>query len=150
MKVLCVTSVLVPALWTGHPDHPTCVGWLAAAVASRIEMVIAAHSLAETFSVATRLPTRQRVAPIDAWQTIQCSLLPYAQLIDVPVAIYRTVLADLAARGLGGGVIYDALIAAAADIAGVDLLVTRNVKHFEFVWPQGCGRIVSPDIVPAP
>ncbi|HUQ67944.1 MAG TPA: hypothetical protein VM165_00385, partial [Planctomycetaceae bacterium] len=63
---------------------------------------------------------------------------------------YLRVLADLAARGLGGGVIYDALIAAAADIAGVDFLVTRNVKHFELVWPQGCGRIVSPDIVAAP
>jgi predicted nucleic acid-binding protein len=150
MKVLCDTSVLVPALWKWHDDHAACIGWLTAAAGSRIELVLAVHSIAETFSVVTRLPTKQRVSPADAWQAIQGSLLPHARLIEVPATNYQSVLADLAARGLGGGIIYDALIASAAQIAQVDLLVTKNVRHFEIAWPQGHGRIVSPDTATAP
>ncbi|MDX1968611.1 MAG: PIN domain-containing protein [Planctomycetaceae bacterium] len=144
MKVLCDTSVLVPALWKWHADHAACVTWLLAAVARKIEFFVAAHSLAETYSVVTRLPTKQRVAPADAWRIIEVSILPHAQLIELPSTTYSAVLRDLASRGIGGGIVYDALIAAAAEIGQVDLLVTGNVSHFETVWPQGVGRIVSP------
>lgn len=150
MKVLCDTSVLVPALWKWHPDHGNCVGWLIAAMASRVELKMAAHSLAETFSVVTRLPTKQRVAPALAWQVIETTLLPHVELVEVPASRYRSVLGDLASRGIGGGIVYDALIAAAAELAQVDLLLTNNVTHFEIVWPQGRGRIASPKTVTAP
>lgn len=150
MKVLCDTSVLIPALWKWHHDHQVCVPWLKAAKASRVELVVAAHSLAETYSVSTRLPTKPRIAPEDAWQVIQAGLLSYAQLIEVPSAVYQSVLSDLAIRKIGGGIVYDALIAAAAELAQVDLLLTSNVPHFEIVWPQGCGRIASPKTVTAP
>lgn len=150
MRVLCDTSVLVPGLWKWHDDHEVCAPWLSAAVASQIELVIAVHSLAETYSVLTRLPTKPRIAPEDAWRVMETGLLSNAKLIDVPSAVYQTVLADLASRKIGGGIIYDALIAAAAELAQVDLLLTFNVPHFEIAWPQGCGRIASPKTVTAP
>jgi predicted nucleic acid-binding protein len=150
MKVLCDTSVLIPALWKWHNDHAVCLPWLKAAIDTRIELVVAVHSLAETYSVSTRLPTKPRIAPEDAWQVISTDLLSHARLIGVPADVYHAVLADLASRKIGGGIVYDALIAAAAELAQVDLLLTCNVSHFEIVWPQGRGRIASPKTVTAP
>lgn len=150
MKVLCDTSVIIPALWKWHPQHGICVDWLVSAASGRIELSVAAHSLAETFSVVTRLPARQRVPPDIAWQVIEATLLPHVKLVSVPAQDYQTVLSQLASRGIGGGVIYDALISVAAEIANVDLLLTMNISHFELIWPQGHGRIVSPQTTIAP
>lgn len=40
--------------------------------------------------------------------------------------------------------IYDALIARAAEVARVDRLVTLNEAHFRRVWPEGVERITGP------
>lgn len=47
-------------------------------------------------------------------------------------------------RGLAGGVIYDALIARAAEQAGVERLVTLNESRFRRARPDLTGRITGP------
>lgn len=39
--------------------------------------------------------------------------------------------------GLSGSLIYDALIAHAAEKAGAEHLLTFNESHFRRVWPEG-------------
>jgi predicted nucleic acid-binding protein len=50
-------------------------------------------------------------------------------------------MADL---GLSGGIIYDALIAKAAQKSKVDHLLTYNVDDFKRIWPEGVKHIISP------
>lgn len=50
-----------------------------------------------------------------------------------------------AGQKLAGGILYDALIALAAETADVDLLLTYNIRHFRQVWPTAVDRIHIPD-----
>ena len=64
--------------------------------------------------------------------------------IALTEAEYIQVISDLAARGIGGGPTYDALIAAVARKAEVDLLLTLNASHFLRVAPDLADRIREP------
>jgi predicted nucleic acid-binding protein len=57
---------------------------------------------------------------------------------------YLKTLEDTAALGVIGGLVHDAVIAAAARKANVDRLLTLNVPHFLLVWPQGRDIICRP------
>lgn len=46
--------------------------------------------------------------------------------------------------GLASGVVYDALIARAAALAGVDRLITLNESDFRRAWPEGATRVAGP------
>jgi len=46
--------------------------------------------------------------------------------------------------GLSGGIIYDALIARAAEKAGAERLLTFNESDFRRVWPEGASILLSP------
>jgi len=50
-------------------------------------------------------------------------------------------MADL---GLSGGIIYDALIAKAAQKHSVDRVLTFNTEDFKRVWPEGENYIAIP------
>lgn len=150
MKVMFDTSVLLPAIWAWHPAHSCCVPWLVASVQSRVELYLSAHCLAETFSVLTRLPVAQRVAPPDAWRLLETSVLPHTKFVDLTASDYQTTLANLAHQGIGGGIVYDALIAAAAEKSEVDLLLTSNLHDFQRIWPNGLSRLGSPQTYQPP
>ena len=55
----------------------------------------------------------------------------------MPPKTCRQALRDLAGRGLGGGRIYDAIIALSSFQAGATILLTWNLKHFLSVAPVG-------------
>jgi hypothetical protein len=44
---------------------------------------------------------------------------------------------------LGGGRVYDALMAEAATLAGVDILLSWNARHYRR-WPMTTTRVLSP------
>lgn len=138
------TSVLVPALAQNHPRHAQAIGWLDAAREGRLELVLTSHALAETYSVLTSIPLKPRLSPATVWTALSVSVLNHAAFVDLGRQDYAVVIEGLVASGLGGGLIYDGLIARAAERAGVVQLVTFNTSHFEMVWPQGRDRIVSP------
>jgi predicted nucleic acid-binding protein len=66
------------------------------------------------------------------------------EVVELSAADYRSVLDGVKALGLTGGVVYDALIAFAAQKAKVDRLLTFNVSDFRRVWPEGADRIIVP------
>lgn len=144
MKILLDSSVLVAAMVEAHPDHARCLPWLQKATVRSVALAVAAHSLAETFAVLTRLPLRPRVAPATAEALLRENVLARTQVVALSAADYRSVITAQAMRGLPGGSIYDALIARAAMKARVDRLVTLNQRDFLRVWPEGAERIVVP------
>ena len=63
MKVLFDISVLVAAIVINHPRHSVCLVWLERAKSREIQGLIATHTLAEAYSVLTRLPLNPRISP---------------------------------------------------------------------------------------
>lgn len=115
--VTCDTSVLVPALMAWHPEHGSC----RAAVLREVES-IPAHVVLECYSVLTRLPAPHRVSAQDAGAALGGLHL---RALTLPASRYAGIVAELAAGGIRGGSVYDALVAATAQHHGRRLL-TRD------------------------
>ena len=88
----------------------------------RGDLVLTEHSLAETYSVLTRLPGDARLDPDDAVRLIDDNFGP-------PVLVDRRDVKRLprllASAGIAGGAVYDALVALAARSASLPL-ATRD------------------------
>ena len=63
MKILLDTSVLVAAMVETHPAYEAAFPYLLRMKKGEENGFVAAHSLAESFSVLTRLPVRPRISP---------------------------------------------------------------------------------------
>jgi predicted nucleic acid-binding protein len=144
VKVLLDTSVLVAALVRSHPRHEPARRWLARALAGEITLALAAHTLAELHATLTTLPVRPRISPETAARLRDDNLPRGTEIVPLGADDYRIVLRRMVDLGLAGGVVYDALIARAAERAGVDRLVTLNDRDFRRAWPTGDDRIVAP------
>ena len=143
MKVLMDTSVLLAAVLPDHVHHSHSRPWLERAKAGALEALVSGHSLAELYSVLTRLPRTPRISPADALQLIQQNLSSFA-VVTLSANDYRNLIEELAKIGVAGGAVYDAVIAKAAELSNVDCLLTLNTSHFLRVWPGGLSRITSP------
>jgi predicted nucleic acid-binding protein len=113
------TSVAVPYLVRSHVAHVAARQH----VGSRPTR-LTGHSLAETYSVLTRLPGDARLSPEDAVTLIEANFTTPALLDDETAASIPAVLAPL---GVAGGAVYDALVALAARHAGLPL-ATRDQR----------------------
>lgn len=123
------TSVLVAAMVEAHPAHGPAWAWLDRALRGEVEGGVATHTLAELFAVLTRLPVVPRIAPREALRLVEVNLEGFF-IVALETQDYLRALNRLAALGLSGGAVYDALIAEAALKAGVERLLTLNRRHF--------------------
>ena len=144
MKILFDTSALVAALVEKHPNHPWAFPWLQKAKAQAFTGFVAAHSIAELYSVLTTLPIRPRISSASAGQMIKRDIVDQLDLVALSKEDYATVIEYLSGMGIVGGVTYDALILQAAIIANVDQIVTLNADDFRRIRPELVNKIVSP------
>ncbi len=144
MKVLLDTSVLVAATVRTHPMHERAIPWLKRGKTNEIQVHVAAHSIAECYSVLTSLPLRPRISPSTAARLIRDNVRSTATIVPLTVLDYITTVDELAEQGLSGGIVYDALVATAAKKAKVEQLVTLNPDHFRRVWPAGAKNVTTP------
>jgi predicted nucleic acid-binding protein len=144
VKILADTSVLVAGLCTDHPRFAAADPWLRRAAGGEVALVVSQHSLAELYHVLTALPLSPRISPREARDLIEEGLLPTAAVVSLAPRDYRLTLGRMALLGIGGGAIFDALIARAAEKARADRLLTFDVAHFRRVWPEGADIIASP------
>lgn len=149
MKVLMDTSVLVAALLPSHSKHWPCVQWLDAAKQRLFDLVISSHKIAELFSILTRMPARPRITARTAFEFVE-DILSVAKPVSLSGQHYHEVVGSLAHQGLIGGVVYDAVIAKAAEIENVDYLLTLNKADFDRVWSAHIARVVSPETLSPP
>jgi len=150
MKVLLDPSVLIAALLPDHVHHGASHAWLTQAKRGTFEYVVSGHSLAEVYSVLTRLPRTPPILPADAWRLLQENVISCAKIVTLSDSAYVDLLKELSQRGISGGAVYDAIIAKAAELAQVDRLLTINEAHFHRVWPVGSSKIISPLLVAVP
>jgi hypothetical protein len=113
------TSVAVAMLLESHPAHAAV---LAAMRPRRPRLT--GHSLAETYAVLTRLPGDARVLPADAALIID---RVFGEPVMLSTDQSATVHRRLSQFGIGGGAVYDGLVALAASEHGLTL-VSRDVR----------------------
>jgi predicted nucleic acid-binding protein len=94
-------------------------------------MVVAAHTLVEAYAVLTSWPPPRRLSPRDARTLIERNFVQAAaRVVDLDGPGYVDLLDRLATQGIASGRVYDAIIAACAEHAGVSVLLTFNPAHF--------------------
>jgi predicted nucleic acid-binding protein len=144
MKILFDTSVIIAAMIEPHPMHSRAFPWLKRAKSKALEILVASHTLAELYAVLTTLPISPKITPGIARQLIYINIETISKTVSLSSSDYISVIKQMADLGLSGGVIYDALIAKAAQKSKVDHLLTFNVDDFKRIWPEGVKHIISP------
>jgi predicted nucleic acid-binding protein len=124
------TSCLVAAVCEWHSHHEPTRREIERRTAAGESPTLAAHSLAEAYSVLTRLPVPHRLRPEDALAVLEANW-SQARLVALGPADYRSALRRCRDAGIGGGAVYDALIASCARKARVATVVTWDVAGFE-------------------
>lgn len=124
------TSCLVAAVCGWHRHHDATRREIERREAAGEKLVLAAHSMAETYSVLTRLPEPHRLRPDDALALIETNWGD-SRLVALAGADYRATLRRCRDVGIGGGAVYDALIASCARKAGVETILTWDLDGFE-------------------
>lgn len=144
MRVLFDTSALIPALVEAHPFHARALPWLMRARSNEIQLLVSCHGLAELYATLSTLPVSPRITPARSSQLVQDIVATATDLVPLSPEDYTIVVRRISERGLTGGVIYDALIARAAERSGAERLLTLNPSHFRRVWPEGEALLLVP------
>ena len=142
--MLADTSLLVAGMVESHPAHIRALPWLQRAKSGEVDLLICSHSLAELYAVLTTLPVRPRIGADLARRLIRDNVESCCRIVSLSGRDYQSVLNRQSSLGLIGGTMYDALIAHAAQKAGVENLLSLNEAHFRRVWPEGGARIAAP------
>lgn len=127
------SSVLVEACLTQSPHFAA-----ADDLVRSPESVTSTHALAECFATLSGDP-RLRLSPAAAAQ-LTLGLVQELALVELPGTLYRETLTQAAGQGVRGGLIYDALHAAAAERAGCNEIFTLNLSHFQHLRPRAAVR----------
>jgi predicted nucleic acid-binding protein len=125
------TSILVAGLIeVGETPAPAHAIMDAIADGSLRTPMTAWHCVLEFYSVATRLPAGLRLDPKHAGQLVKEEVLARFTVHDIPPAARRDFIDSIVEERIAGGRIHDAHIAEAARLAGAEIVVTENRRHF--------------------
>ena len=100
------------------------------------------HCCLEFYAVATRLPAGYRLAPSQACRLLR-EIIATFRVEQLPGNARLSFIEEAAMESAAGGRIYDAHIAAIARLAGAEIVVTDNRRHFSILMKHGI-RIMRP------
>lgn len=137
------SSVLIAALRDTEAHHVECLPLLA-----RKQLSVAAHALAETFSMLSSGQGRQYLAPQLVAASLKLSVLPRVTITELTTDDYQQAIGEAHALGVRGGAIYDYLHLKAARKAQAKRLYTLNVSDFRAFARPGDPAILHPADAP--
>ena len=141
MKWFFDTSVLLPAFLEDHADHERCLAVYAPC--NKRVACCGAHSLAEVYATATRLPGEFRASPEQAILFLS-DIQEHLTIVSLESSEYFKAIQGAAVNGIVGGTIYDALLAACAIKAKAETIYTDNERHFRMLGPDIARRVRRP------
>lgn len=141
MKTFLDTSVLIAAFNEIHLHHEPSLRALQRAEPA--SACCAAHSLAEVYSVMTRMPGRERLSGEQALLFLG-NIRERFSLIALDANEYFSIIERAPAEAVTGGLIYDFLLASCALKARADRILTWNVRHFQMLGPDIARKVKTP------
>jgi predicted nucleic acid-binding protein len=136
VKVFLDTSVLVAAVILKHEHHARAFEILDRVQHGTDEGYISGHSMAELYSILTKLPLPYRHTPEQALLSIEENVLKYFKVIALAAGEYSSLIREAALLGIQGGTIYDAILLKCAIKSGPERILTFNLKHFQNIAPE--------------
>jgi len=137
------TSCIIAAVCAWHAHHAPAAGEIDRRLGGRELLATAAHALAESYAVLTRIPAPHRLSPADALALLEGNFIDNARVVALDAPGYRSLLRRAGRDGISGGRTYDAVIAECALKAKAATLLTFNARHFADLEAAG-GRVVVP------
>jgi predicted nucleic acid-binding protein len=131
MKVFIDTNLMVAAFYESHPHHNSARPVIERVREGKDEGFVAAHSLAEVYSVITRLPGDRQTPAAVAWQLISENIVNHFKIVSLSGKEYVEILSKGSREGIEGGKTYDLLLLAAARKSQCERVFTFNVRHFQ-------------------
>ncbi len=120
------TSCIVALVAGWHEHHEETVR-----TANKLpHLVIASHTLLETYAVLTRLPAPFRVAPSVA-SALVSQIAKDVRAVALTARELRTMLRRAKEQNVTGGRTYDLAIGVCAEKAKATRLLTWNLRHFQ-------------------
>lgn len=141
MKYFFDTSVLLPSFLEDHEHHEASLR--AFLKADKKQGCCGAHSLAELYATATRLPGKHRLSGEQVLLFLE-NVRERLTIVTLTADDYYAAVKEAAAAGVVGGTIYDALLARCAAKAGAEIIYTWNQKHFQQFSPEITKRLRMP------
>jgi predicted nucleic acid-binding protein len=136
---------MVAAVSEQHQHHGRAESEVNRRLAADEPMFVAAPTLVEAYAVLTRMPLGSRLAPDHAIAVLQESFVRRGEIVSLDAGSYLELLRGAPRRGIAGGRVYDAVIAACAERAGISTLVTFNVTHFRLLLPPTVEILAPPE-----
>jgi predicted nucleic acid-binding protein len=143
MKVFLDTSVLVASVVQKHESHVRAYAVLDRVQSGKDEGFVSAHSLAEMYSVLTKLPQPFRHTPEQALLSIEENIIRHFKITALTGSDYTVLIREAALLGIQGGTVYDALLLKCAAKTGAEKVFTFNLKHFQSLAPKNIGSQIS-------
>jgi predicted nucleic acid-binding protein len=139
------TSILIAAFVEMSETPSPAEVVLDAISGGRIRRALTAwHCVLEFYAVATKLPAGLRVDPRLAGQIVREQILQRFEVHDLPPAARTGFIEAVVHDRIAGGRVYDAHIAEAARLAGAEVVVTENRRHFIPLMRYGI-RVLTAD-----
>lgn len=124
------TSCIIPTITVEHEHAARAQSAINSRLAAGETMILAAHSLLETYANITAAPRPPRASGPRAVEIIQAFVARSSAVVALDGRAYAALLPSLAEKAVVGGSVYDGLIYECARVAGVEVLLTFNQRHF--------------------
>ena len=135
------TSIFVASVLVSDLRHKACLQLVRSATTENAGCAV--HAITEVYSVLTRIPPPNRLSPSESLAVVDriCSRF---HVVSLTTDEHLSVIRSVAANGLSGGVIHDAIILECAIKAGATGIYTLNTKDFRRARPEWASRILEP------
>lgn len=147
MNAFFDTSVLVPVFYGDHEHHAPSLSLFLSV--GKEDGCCGAHTLAEIYSTLTGMPGKYRVTGDQAMLFIG-SILERLSVVALTAEEYAAALESWSKMGIGGGTIYDALLASCALKSRAEAIYSWNLRHYRQLGPEVERRLRSPDAPNSP
>ena len=137
MRIFFDASVLVPAVVEQLDNHEAALEALRSHTAPPHRGFCSTHALAQCYATLTTLPPPRCVLPDEARRLIDGSILVRVTAVPLTADDYSVAVRRVAAAGLGGSAVYDALHVCCAERMSIDRILTYNIGDFERCRPRG-------------
>lgn len=127
-KVALDTSCIIPLVSAWHDHHERTVR--AVHLIPDSHLIVCSHVMLESFSVLTRLPSPYRLGPREAEQMLEENFGEALPATDLGRKQVWGAIRSVAQFHIGGGKVYDAIVAYSSFRAGAARLLTWNVRDF--------------------
>ena len=123
------SSVIIAGVHSNHPRHALAANWLVDNL-SEHRLLVAHHSVLESYAVLTRLPGSLRVSPSEARDLLSATVKANMVVPKFDVESIWATLDTMVMASIVDGRSYDAFIFEILKSIGIDAFATFNPHHF--------------------